>query len=373
MSVHRIETRSIHAGPRDPGGSVAPPIHLSTTFERDEAGELRSGYLYSRTANPDREALETVVADLEGGASAFAFASGLAALHSLFLALNPGDLVLAPQDAYHGTTHQLRGSLRRWGLRTRPTDFLDPADLEAGLAERPALMLLETPSNPMLRVTPIENTARRAREAGALVAVDNTWMTPVLQRPLELGADIVVHATTKYFGGHSDVTGGAVVLKEDGALGERLRDIQTGDGAVPAPFDCWLLRRGIRTLPLRVRAQSENAGKVARFLDGHPVVLATFYPGLPDDPGHKTQRDQAEGFGAMLSFRVRGGEERARRTLSRVRLFVRATSLGGVESLIEHRAPVEGPHTKTPRDLVRMSVGLENAEDLIADLAQALE
>ncbi len=373
MPDRRIETRSIHQGPRDPAGSVAPPIHLSTTFERDEQGALRSEYIYSRTGNPDRSALEAVLADLEGGAAACCFASGLAALHALFLTLKPGDLALAPGDAYHGTRQLLAGSLRRWGLRVRWTDFLDPEDRQEAFAARPALALLETPSNPSLRITPIAEVAEEARAVGALVAVDNTWMTPILQRPLEHGADVVAHASTKYFGGHSDVTGGALILREDGELARRLRDIRNETGPVPSPFDCWLLRRGIRTLPVRVRAQTENAGRVARFLDSHPEVLRTFYPGLPGDPGHETQRQQADGFGAMLSFRVRGGEAKARRTLARVRLLIRATSLGGVESLIEHRAPVEGPETSTPPDLIRLSVGLEHPRDIIADLDQALK
>ncbi len=372
MATHRIETRSIHGGPRSATGAVAPPIHLSTTFERDEQGKLRSEFLYSRSGNPDRSALEAVLADLEGGAACCSFASGLAALHALFLTLEPGDLVLAPGDAYHGTTHLLRGPLARWGLRTRFTDFLDPEDRGKAFASRPALALLETPSNPLLRISPIARVAEEARAAGALLAVDNTWMTPILQRPLEHGADIVVHATTKYFGGHSDVTGGAVILKKEGTTAERLREIQNDAGAVPSPFDCWLLRRGIKTLPLRIRAQSENAARVARFLDQHPAVTHVFYPGLPAGPGREIHESQSEGAGAMLSFRVRGGEEKARRTLSRVRLLIRATSLGGVETLIEHRALVEGPETKTPRDLIRMSVGLENAEDILADLEAAL-
>lgn len=351
---------------------MAPPIHLSTTFERGPSGALRSEFLYSRSGNPDRTALETAIADLEGGAGCVSFSSGLAAVHSLLLGLAPGDLVLAPADAYHGTMHLLGGSLSRWGLRSRFTDFLDPADLEAGLAGRPALAILETPSNPSLRITDIAAVAASCRAAGTLVAVDNTWMTPVFQRPLALGADLVIHASTKYFGGHSDVTGGALVVREGLALTPRLRSIQTDTGPVPSPFDAWLLRRGLKTLPVRLRAQSAAAGKIARFLRRHPAVLRTSYPGLPDDPGHEVQTRQADGYGAMLSFRVRGGEKHARGVLSRVRLAVRATSLGGVETLIEHRALVEGPDTKTPRDLLRMSIGLEHPDDLIADLEQAL-
>ena len=370
---YRIETRSVHAGSAENlAGAVAPPIHLSTTFRRDPDGSLASDFIYGRSGNPDRTALEQAIADLEEGAECVSFASGLAAVHSLLLTLSPGDLVLAPQDAYHGTVRLAKESLARWGLRTRFTDFLDPEDVAAGLDERPALAILETPSNPTLRVTDIAAVAARCRAVGALVAVDNTWMTPVLQRPLALGADIVIHATTKYFGGHSDVTGGAAVLREGLELASRLRFVQTETGPVPSPFDAWLLRRGMKTLPIRIRAQSETAGKVAEFLSSHPQVAATFYPGLPSDPGHEVQTRQADGYGAMLSFRVGGGEDHARSVLSRVQLFVRATSLGGVESLIEHRAMVEGPDTKTPRDLIRVSVGLEHPDDLIADLDQAL-
>ena len=370
---YRIETRSVHAAPSDnSAGAVAPPIHLSTTFQRDAAGELASDFIYSRSGNPDRTALEQAISDLEGGAECICFASGLAAIHSLLLALAPGDLVLVPRDAYHGTVQLVKQSLARWGLRTRFTDFLDESDVAAGLAARPVLAILETPSNPTLRITDIAAVTGRCQAAGALVAVDNTWMTPILQRPLELGADIVLHAATKYFGGHSDVTGGAVVLREGLELTPRLRAVQTETGPVPSPFDAWLLRRGIKTLPLRIRAQSETAGKLARFLSGQNRVAEVFYPGLPNDPGHEVQSRQASGYGAMLSFRVRGGEAQARRMLTRTELFVRATSLGGVESLIEHRALVEGPDSPTPRDLIRVSVGVEHADDLIADLDRAL-
>ncbi len=369
----RIETRSVHVGrTADPSGAVAPAIHLSTTFERDDSGELRSGFIYGRSGNPDRVALETVVADLEGGAECIAFGSGTAAIHSVLYALAPGDLVLAPRDAYHGTMHLLSTALARWGLRTRFTDFLCPDDVDAGFAAHPALALVETPSNPMLRVTDIGAVAARCRASGALLAVDNTWMTPVLQRPLEHGADLVVHSTTKYFGGHSDVTGGTVVARRDLAITERIRAIQTDTGPVPSPFDAWLLRRGVKTLPLRIRAQSKRAAALAGFLAAHPRIAETFYPGLSDDPGHAIQSRQADGFGAMLSFRVRGGEGGARRFMSRLRLLVRATSLGGVETLAEHRFAVEGPTSPTPRDLIRVSVGLEHPADLIADLEQAL-
>ncbi len=351
---------------------MAPSIHLSTTFERDGSGELPSGYIYGRSGNPGRSALESVIADLEGGADCIAFASGTAATHAVMFALSPGDLVLAPRDAYHGTMHLLREPLARWGLRTRFTDFLDADDLDAAFEAGPALALVETPSNPMLRVTDIASVAERCRAGGALLAVDNTWMTPVLQRPLELGADVVIHSTTKYFGGHSDVIGGSVVVREGLELGARIRNSQADTGPIPSPFDAWLIRRGVRTLPVRIREQSRNAAALAAFLDAHPGVVQTCYPGLPGDPGHALQSRQADGPGAMLSFRVAGGEEGARSFMSRLQLLVRATSLGGVETLAEHRFAVEGPDSPTPRDLIRVSVGLEHPDDLIADLEQAL-
>ena len=371
----RIETRSVHAGARaNRVGAVAPPIHLSTTFERGPDGELRSGFLYGRSGNPDRAALETAIANLEDGAECVSFSSGLAAVHSLLLTLAPGDLVLGPNDAYHGTMLLLKDSLARWGLRTRFTDFLDGGDLAAALEKKPALAIVETPSNPVLRITDIAAVGRACRAAGTLLAVDNTWMTPILQRPLQLGADIVIHAATKYFGGHSDVTGGAVVVREGLELTSRLRFVQTGTGPVPSPFDAWLLRRGLKTLPIRIRAQSGTAGKLAQFLDSHPQVARTFYPGLPNDPGHEIQIRQADGYGGdALVPGPRRRRARARDLISRLRLLVRATSLGGVETLIEHRAPVEGPDSRTPRDLLRVSVGLEHVDDLIADLDQALD
>ena len=373
MKKLRIETRSVHSGAAgNLSAAVAPPIQLSTTFRRGSDGELTSPWIYSRSGNPNRAALEAAVRDLEGGDECVAFASGLAAIHSVLLALSPGDLVLAPGDAYHGTMHMLRGFLHRWGVATRFTDYLDPADLDAALGRKPALALLETPSNPMLRVTDIRAVAGRCRAAGALTAVDNTWMTPVLQRPLELGADLVIHAATKYFGGHSDVTGGLVVGRGGLPLMERLRRIQTETGPVPSPFDAWLLARGLKTLPLRMRAQSEGALRLARFLEAHARVVQVFYPGLRTDPGHEVQTRQGDGYGAMLSFRAAGGEAGARRVIAGVRLLTRATSLGGVETLLEHRAVVEGPDTPTPRDLIRVSVGLEHPDDLIADLDQAL-
>jgi len=369
-----IETLAVHAGhePDPATGAVSPPIHLSTTFARDASGALPQGYLYARSDTPNRHALEAALAPLEGGAVALAFASGMAAASAVFQALAAGDHVIAPADAYYGTAKVLREVFARWGLATSFVDMTDPAAVEAALTPRTRLIWIETPSNPTLAVTDIAGIAALAHRAGAMCACDNTWATPLLQRPLELGADLVMHATTKYLAGHSDVTGGALVLRETGELAERLRVIQTVAGAVPSPFDCWLVHRGIRTLPWRMRGHCDNAERVARFLAGHPRVEAVHYPGLPGDRGHEVARRQMTRFGGMVSFQVGGGAEAALAVVSRVRLFTRATSLGGPESLIEHRASVEGPESRTPPGLLRLSIGLEHPDDLVEDLGQAL-
>ena len=369
-----IETRAIHAG-RDVDaatGAVSSPIHLSTTFERAPDGSFPQGYIYSRADNPNRHALEECLKDLEGGQNAAAFSSGMAAITAVFQALSAGDHVVAPRDVYHGTARVLRGVMSRWSLEAT---FVDMADLdEVRAARRPStrLVFVETPSNPLLTITDIEAVAQIAHEQGALCVCDNTWATPVLQRPLTLGADIVVHSSTKYLGGHGDVTGGVVVASDSDGLFPNIRQVQQDAGAVPSPFDCWLLLRSVRTLPYRMRAHCENAAKVADFLAGHPKVAAVFYPGLPDHPGHEVAASQMAMFGGMLSVRVTGGRDGAFGVAARTKLFTRATSLGSCESLMEHRASIEGPESETPDDLLRVSVGLENSDDLIADLEQAL-
>jgi cystathionine gamma-synthase len=370
----RIETLAVHAGhaPDPTTGAVSPPIHLSTTFARAADGSLRDGFLYARNDNPDRRGLETALAQLEGGAVALAFASGMGATAALLQALRPGDHVVAPADAYYATGKLLREVLGPWGLESSFVDMADAEAVSKAINPRTRLVWVETPSNPVLSVTDIALVARLARDAGALTACDNTWATPLLQRPLELGADVVMHATTKYLGGHGDVTGGALILKEDGELAGRLRAVQTLAGAVPSPFDCWLVHRGIRTLPYRMRAHCDNAERVAAFLAGHRRVEVVHYPGLPDDPGHPVARRQMARFGGMVTFEVRGGAEPALAVVSRVRLFTAATSLGGTESLVEHRASVEGPESRTPKGLLRLSIGLEHPDDLIEDLDQAL-
>ena len=367
-----FETLAVHAGQHvdEATGAVTAPIHLSTTFERAPDGSFPHGYIYARDANPNRRQLEACLSALEGGAETVAFASGSAATAALFQA---GQHVIAPYDAYYGTNKLLREHFGRWGLEHTLVDTTDIGALRGALRENTALVWIETPSNPLIRVTDIRAVCESAHKAGARVACDNTWCTPMLQRPLELGADYVVHATTKYLGGHSDVVGGAVSARVVDPYFERVRAIQKDAGAIPSPFDCWLIMRGIRTLPYRMRAHSENALAVARFLASHAAVSAVHYPGLPADPGHAIAIAQMRGFGGMLSFEVKGGRAEALRVTGGVKLFTRATSLGGPESLIEHRASVEGVNTRAPESLLRCSIGLEHSDDLIDDLRAGLE
>jgi cystathionine gamma-synthase len=370
----RFETVAVHAGAEpDPAtGAVTSPIHLSTTFERAPDGSFPSGYAYIRDANPNRRALEHALARLEGGEAAIAFASGMAATMAVFQALAPGDHVVAPLDAYYGTPKLLKDHFLRWGLEVTFVDMTDLRAVEAGIRPTTRLVWTETPSNPTIAVTDLRAVAALAHGAGALVACDNTWATPFLQRPLALGYDLVVHSTTKYLSGHSDVMGGVVITRDSTGITGRLRSLQTTGGAVPSPFDCWLVLRGIRTLPYRMRGHCANAAALAAFLAQHRGVERVHYPGLPSDPGHAVATTQMEAPGGMLSFVVRGGRAGALNVAAGLRVFTRATSLGGPESLIEHRASVEGPATRAPEGLLRVSVGLEHADDLVEDLAQAL-
>ena len=298
----RIETLAVHAGHMvDPAtGAVTPPIYLTTTFGRDADGTLPHGYIYARSDNPTRRELEHGLAALEGGAAALAFASGMAATAAVFQSLAPGDHVVAPRDAYYGTAKLLREVMTGWGLESSLVDMTDPAAVEAAVTPRTRLVWIETPSNPALAVTDIARVAGIAHAAGARCVCDNTWATPVLQRPLELGCDLVMHSTTKYLGGHSDLTGGALVAPKDDEWTARLRTLQALGGAVPSAFDCWLLMRGIRTLPWRMRAHEENAASVAGFLAVHGAVEVVHYPGLPTDPGHRVAAKQMSGFGGMV-------------------------------------------------------------------------
>jgi cystathionine gamma-synthase len=370
----KIETLAVHAGHAiDPAtGAVAAPIHLSTTFERDIDGTYSRGFMYTRNNNPNRQALEEGISMLEGGAAAAAFASGTGATMSIFQTLTPGDHVLAHIDAYYGTSRLLREIFLRWGL---DVNFIDMSDLSAvknALRSKTKLAWMETPSNPLLKIVDLAAVAEIVHDAGALCVCDNTWV-PIIQRPFDLGADLILHSTTKYFGGHCDVLGGLVGTKTDNDFFQRIRSIQYSGGAVPSPFDCWLILRGMRTLPWRMRAHSENGMKVAEFLAQHRKVARVYYPGLPFHPGHEIAARQMSMFGGMLSFQVEDGGEAAMSVAAKTKIFTRATSLGGVESLIEHRASIEGPGTTSPENLLRLSIGLENADDLIEDLDQALE
>lgn len=373
-SVPHIETLSVHAGhaPDAATSAVSPPIHLSTTYAREADGRYPHGFSYTRAANPNRVQWESCLAALEGGRTALAFASGVAAAGAVFQALKPGDHVICSRDAYHGVMRLLREIMQPWRLNVSFVDCTDPAALHPALTPATRLLWLETPSNPLLKITDLGAAVDIARAHNVITVCDNTFATPVLQRPFEYGVDFVMHSATKYLGGHSDVLGGAIVARENNPLAERLRFLQSEAGAVPSPFDCWLLLRGAATLPLRIRAQSQNALELARFLAGHRAVEQVFYPGLDSHPGHALAAKQMRAFGAMLSFTLKGGEAAAMRAAAAVHLFTRATSLGGVESLIEHRASMEGPDTQTPRNLLRVSVGVEHVGDLIADLDQAL-
>jgi cystathionine gamma-synthase len=373
-AMMRIETLAVHVAHEvDPAtGAVAAPIHLSTTFERDAEGGYAHGYVYGRSANPNRHALEEGLAVLEGGEEAAAFGSGLAASSALLQALAPGDHVIAPTDVYHGMTKLLREVYMRWGLEVSLVDMTKLDSVKEAVRPKTKLVWVETPSNPVLKITDIAALAEIAHTAGAICACDNTW-APIVQRPLDLGADFVMHSTTKYLGGHSDVTGGAIVAKTNGEFFERVREIQTTCGGVPSPFDCWLILRGMRSLPWRMRAHSGNALKVATSLADHQRVEAVHYPGLATHTGHAIAARQMSEFSGMLSVEVRGGKEAAMGVAAKTKLFVRATSLGGVESLIEHRASIKGEDPRTPPGLLRISVGLEHPDDLIEDLAQALE
>jgi cystathionine gamma-synthase len=373
--TYRFETLAVHAGHGvDPAtGAVVDPIHLSTTFEREADGSYPRGYLYSRNGNPNRNGLETALAALEGGEACATFGSGLAAVTAIFQGLQPGDHVLAPRDIYHGTANVLKHLFAKWNVSASFVDMTRLDEVAAALQPNTRIVWIETPSNPLLQCVDIVALADMAHKAGARAIADNTFASPVLQRPLELGCDMVMHATTKYLGGRSDVLGGAVVSKLNDEAFAQVRTAQLFGGGVPSPFDCWLVMRSLPTLPYRIQAHCANAMKVAQFLDSHPKVSAVHYPGLENNAFHALAKKQMSGFGGMLSFEVKGGKDAAMAVAQHVEIFTRATSLGGVESLIEHRASIEGPESKTPQGLLRVSVGLEHADDLIDDLSQALD
>jgi cystathionine gamma-synthase len=391
-----FETLAIHAGqePDAVTGAVIPPIYQVSTYKQDGVGGLRGGalgagggvgparwvegYEYSRTANPTRGALEECLAALEGGTRALAFASGMAAEDCLLrTVLRPGDHVLIPHDAYGGTYRLFDQVLQSWGVSYQPVPVSDAAAVSDAMQEKPAQVVwLETPTNPLLSIADITAIAEIAHARGAMLVVDSTFASPYLQQPLALGADVVVHSTTKYIGGHSDVVGGALVVADAG-LGERLAFLQNATGSAGGPFDAWLTLRGVRTLGVRMDRHGQNAARIADMLTGHPAVAEVFYPGLASHPGHETAAKQMRGFGGIVSMRVRGGEAAAVAVCGRTRLFTLGESLGGVESLIEHpgrmtHASVAGSALEVPADLVRLSVGIESGDDLLEDLRSAL-
>jgi cystathionine gamma-synthase len=374
-----LETRVVHAGQEpDPAtGAVVPPISLASTFAQDAVGAHR-GYEYARSANPTRGALETCIADLEGAAHGLAFASGMAAEDAVLRAtLQPGDHVIVPADAYGGTYRLIARVYDPAGVTSSVVDLTDLDALAAGWRDETKLVWIETPTNPLLTVVDIAAVAAFAHERGALVVVDNTFATPYLQQPFALGADVVVHSTTKYLGGHSDVVGGVVAV-DDGEIAERIGFVQNAAGAVPGPFDCYLVLRGVRTLAVRMDRHCENARAIAALLAEHPAVSRVLYPGLPGHPGYDIARRQMRDFGGMVSFLVATGEDAALKLVAGTRLFTLAESLGAVESLIEHparmtHASATGSPLACDPALVRLSVGIENAEDLVADLRQALD
>ena len=354
--------------------AVIPPIHVSTTYLRDPDNQYRSGRIYARADNPAFDQAEAVLARLEHGAQALLFASGMAAATAVFQALAPGDHVLAPKVMYWSLRNWLLGFATQWGLGVELIDMSDTATVQAAIQPgKTKLVWVETPANPLWTITDIEAVAQIAHAAGAKLAVDSTVGSPVLSQPLTLGADIVMHAATKYLGGHSDLIAGALVTREDDAMWQRIRSVRAYHGATLGSFEAWLLLRGMRTLFLRVRQASASAMTMARHFEQHPQIEAVLYPGLPGAPGHDVAARQMQGgFGGMLSLRVKGGEAAAIATAANVQLWKRATSLGGTESLIEHRASVEGPTSPVPLDMLRLSAGIEDVGDLIADLEQAL-
>jgi cystathionine gamma-synthase len=370
----RFETIATHVGGEidEETGAIAPPIHLSTTYELTADSRQHRGYRYSREANPTQTRLETALAAMDGGESALAFASGMAAGSALAQALPQGSRIIFTDDSYYAFRLLARDFLERWGYRCDLVPLARLDVLREALREPTALVWAETPSNPLMNVTDIAAVAEVAHETGSKLLVDSTFATPALQRPIERGADIVLHSTTKYYGGHSDVAGGVLVFAKKDDLHDSVLHVRRVVGGSASPFSSWLVLRGARTLAARMRVHSENGHRVARFLESHPAVDRVHYPGLPSHPGHDVAKRQMSDFGGMLSFEVKGGKEKAIATVAATRVFVRATSLGGVESLIEHRWSTEGPGSTTPEGLIRLSVGLEHPDDLIEDLEQAL-
>ena len=369
------ETQAIHATNLvdETAGAIATPIFLSTTFARDADGSYPKGHMYSRNSNPNRDALENGLAILEGGTKAFAFASGLAAVSAVFQCLKSGDHVLMPSVGYYASVKLAEEIMGPWGLHMSQVDMEDLDAIKAAIQPNTKLIWVETPANPLLGISDIQAISSLAHSQGIKVAVDNTMATPILQNPIQLGADIVMHATTKYIGGHSDILGGAIIVRDDDEWSARLKRVQILMGATQNPLDCYLLARGLKTLPLRMREHSASALTLAQKLENHIAIEKVHYPGLPSHSQHAlAKRQMPHGFSGMISIQVKGDEANARRVASALKLFQQATSLGGVESLVEHRRSIEGPDSKTPGNLLRLSIGLEHVDDLWEDLNSSL-
>lgn len=376
MKSTHIETVAIHGSMRAQkaeNSPIVPGIELSTIYEHAKDGHREGDLKYSRLQNPNRLELEAVLCDLEKGAEAAAFSSGIAAINAVFQTLSHGDHVLIPNDVYFGTRKLMWEFSERWGLEI---DFVDMTNLEvveAAAKKNTRMIWIETPSNPQMYITDVKAMVKWAADRSAVVAVDNTWPTPFNMNPIDFGVDLVIHSTTKYLGGHSDLIGGAVIAKESGPLMDRVRSVQVVQGGVPSPFDAWMLCRSIRSFPYRMRAHNENASQLAAFMTHLPGIEEVFYPGLVSHPGHKIAKTQMRAFGGMISFLVSAGEPAAKKMVASSRIIKAATSLGGIESIWEHRKSTEGPLSQTPDNLIRLSVGLEHIDDLKLDLQQALE
>jgi cystathionine gamma-synthase len=372
----KIETNAIHAGTLkdDTFGTVAPPIILSTTFERDKEGGFPQGRdIYGRASNPNRRALEQKLAALENGNFAAAFASGQAATMSIFHSLEPNVHVIIPDDIYYGTRVLLENLYKRWGLTYSAIDMTNVQTIKKTITKKTKLIWIETPSNPSLKVTDIQAVVALAKDKNILTACDNTWATPYFTQPLSMDIDMVMHSNTKYFSGHSDIIGGSVIMKNEDDMSQRIREFQTLGGAVPSPFDCWLLYRSLATFPMRMRVHAENAQKLAEYFEKHSKIEKVNYPGLKQNAFHKVSKKQmTNGFGGMMSILVKGGANETLKMAAQLKVAKHATSLGGVETLVDHRQSAEGVHSLSPSNLLRVSVGVEDIGDLIADFEQAL-
>jgi len=371
----RFETRAIHAGfdIENHSRSIIPPLEPATNFEHAKGGSKEGDFKYTRHANPNRLQWENVLAELEEGQAAAAFSSGMAAATAVFQSLQPGDHIIVPYDMYTGNRQLIKRLMQPWALEADFVDMSEPQNVADAIRESTRLIWVETPSNPLLNITDISAVRDIADKHNILICVDNTWATPVNQLPLKLGVDLVLHSTSKYFGGHSDILGGAIIARDEDGIFKRIREIQKMAGAVPSPRDCWLLARSARTLSYRMKGHNKHAAILADFLNQHPAVEQVFYPGLQSHSGHEIVQKQMRGFGGMISFLIKGHADDALKMVAGSRLIKRATSLGGVESTWEHRQSSEGEGSKAPENLIRISVGLEHPDDLTEDLEQALK